>query len=85
MLLAPIISSKKGEHTEIIKDLRMRVFIRARIDGTVYELEDMPNIGRNEKHTIEVVIDRLKVRSELRLRLAESFETALALSGGVAR
>ncbi|MBD08265.1 MAG: excinuclease ABC subunit A [Gammaproteobacteria bacterium] len=85
MLLAPIISSKKGKHTEIIKDLRMRGFIRARIDGTVYELEDMPNIGRNEKHTIEVVIDRLKVRSELRLRLAESFETALALSGGVAR
>ena len=85
MLLAPVVNSKKGQHTEVIRDLRARGFIRVRIDGTVHELEDMPNIDRREKHTVEAVIDRLRVRPELRLRLAESFETALALSGGVAR
>jgi excinuclease ABC subunit A len=85
MLLAPVVNSKKGQHTEIIRDLRARGFIRVRIDGTVHELEDMPNIDRREKHTVEAVIDRLRVRPELRLRLAESFETGLALSGGVAR
>ena len=85
MLLAPVVNSKKGQHTEVIKDLRARGFIRVRIDGTIHELEDMPNIDRREKHTVEAVIDRLRIRPELRLRLTESFETSLALSGGVAR
>ncbi len=85
MLLAPMVSTRKGEHTEIIGDLRSRGFVRARIDGVVCELDDPPQLDRRRKHSIEAVVDRLKVRSELRLRLAESFETALGLADGVAQ
>jgi len=84
MLLAPVISERKGEHTKIIADLRARGFVRARIDGVVYELDEVPTLDRSQKHTVEAVVDRLRVRSELRLRLAESFETALGLADGVA-
>jgi len=85
MLLAPVVSARKGEHTEVIGDLKARGFVRARIDGRVAERDDPPELDRRRKHSIEAVIDRLSVRSELRIRLAESFETALGLADGVAQ
>ncbi|WP_133013004.1 excinuclease ABC subunit UvrA [Marinomonas flavescens] len=85
MLLAPIVKDRKGEHLHILSDLLSKGFIRARIDGIVVDLDDAPALEKNKKHTIEVVIDRFKVRSDLKLRLAESFETCLALSDGIAK
>jgi len=84
MLLAPVVRDRKGEHAQLIAELRSRGFIRARIDGEVYELDDPPDLDLHRKHTIEAVIDRFRVRSDLRLRLAESFETALKLADGSA-
>lgn len=84
MLLAPIVKDRKGEHLHTISDLLSKGFIRARIDGLIIDLDDAPALEKNKKHTIEVVIDRFKVRSDLQLRLAESFETCLALSDGIA-
>lgn len=84
MLLAPIVKDRKGEHLHTISDLLSKGFIRARIDGLVVDLDDAPALEKNKKHTIEVVIDRFKVRPDLQLRLAESFETCLALSDGIA-
>ncbi|QOJ30668.1 MAG: excinuclease ABC subunit UvrA [Gammaproteobacteria bacterium] len=85
MLLAPVVDDRKGEHTQLIADLRARGFVRARIDGVVHELDALPKLDRRRKHSIEVVVDRLRVRPDIATRLAESFETALGLSGGVAR
>ncbi len=85
MLLAPIVIERKGEHIKLMRDLLAQGFIRARINGTVYELDDPPQLDLQRKHTIEAVIDRFKVKEDLRLRLAESFETALSLSDGTAR
>ncbi len=85
MLLAPVIQDRKGEHRELLEDLKRQGFIRARIDGKVTELDQAPELEKNYKHTIEVVVDRFKVREDLALRLAESFETALNLTDGVAR
>ncbi len=85
MLLAPIIADRKGEHTQLIADLRARGFVRARIDGEICELDDPPKLDLRRKHTIEVVVDRFKVREDLGLRLAESFETALKLANGVVK
>jgi len=82
MLLAPIVQDRKGEHTKILENLAAQGFIRARIDGEVCDLSDPPTLELQKKHTIEVVVDRIKVREGLELRLAESFETALELSGG---
>ncbi len=84
MLLAPIIQDRKGEHTKVLENLAAQGFIRARIDGDLCDLSDPPKLELQKKHTIEVVIDRIKVREGLELRLAESFETALELSGGTA-
>ncbi|HEY3699681.1 MAG TPA: excinuclease ABC subunit UvrA [Spongiibacteraceae bacterium] len=84
MLLAPVIRERKGEHLHVFEQLRSQGFVRARIDGIVTELDDLPKLEKNKKHTIEVVVDRLKVRGDLQIRLAESFETALELSGGLA-
>ena len=84
MLLAPVIQGRKGEHLQVIDRLRTEGFIRARIDGKVMELDQVPELELRKKHTIEVVVDRFKVRDDLRLRLTESFETALRLSDGVA-
>lgn len=84
MLLAPMIRERKGEHLHIFEQLRSQGFVRARINGIVTELDDTPKLVKNKKHTIEVVVDRFKVRGDLQLRLAESFETALELSGGLA-
>ncbi len=84
MLLAPVIRDRKGEHLNLFSDFKQQGFIRVRIDGTVYELDDVPEIDAKKKHTIEVVIDRFKVREDIKTRLAESFETALLLANDVA-
>jgi excinuclease ABC subunit A len=84
MLLAPVIRERKGEHVHIFHELKAGGFIRARVDGIVTELDYPPDLEKNKKHTIEVVIDRFKVRPDLMQRLAESFETALQIAGGLA-
>jgi excinuclease ABC subunit A len=85
MLLAPVVQERKGEHLKTLESLAAQGFIRARIDGEVCDLSDPPDLDLRKKHTIEVVVDRFKVREDLQLRLAESFETALTLSSGVAK
>ncbi|EXJ16509.1 excinuclease ABC subunit UvrA [Imhoffiella purpurea] len=85
MLLAPVVSARKGEYQRLLSELHAQGFIRARIDGQLHELDEPPALDLKKKHDIEVVIDRFRVRDDLTLRLAESFETALALSGGIAR
>lgn len=84
MLLAPIVRDRKGEHLHTFEQLRRDGFIRARIDGIVVDLDDAPKLDKKKKHTVEVVVDRFKVRGDLQLRLAESFETALHLTDGIA-
>jgi len=84
MLLAPVIKEKKGEHLHLFEELKANGFIRARINGIVVDLDQAPKLDKNKKHTIEVVVDRFKVKSGMELRLAESFETALNLAGGTA-
>ncbi|OCH13234.1 excinuclease ABC subunit A [Aliivibrio sp. 1S165] len=84
MLLAPIVKERKGEHVKTLENLAAQGFIRARIDGEVCDLSDPPTLELHKKHTIEVVVDRFKVRDDLKQRLAESFETALELTGGIA-
>ena len=84
ILLAPGDKERKGEHTKTLENLASQGYIRARIDGEVCDLSDPPKLELQKKHTIEVVIDRFKVRDDLAQRLAESFETALELSGGTA-
>ncbi|MFO7641010.1 MAG: excinuclease ABC subunit UvrA, partial [Candidatus Competibacteraceae bacterium] len=85
MLLAPVVKDRKGEHVKLLRDLQAQGFVRARINGKVVELDSPPALDLRRKHTIEVVVDRFKVRDDLGLRLAESFETALRLGEGVAR
>jgi len=85
MLLAPMIDARKGEHAQVLEELRSQGFVRARIDGKVVELDQPPKLDAKRKHTIEVVVDRFKVRADIGQRLAESFETALRLSDGTAR
>ena len=82
MLLAPLVGDRKGEHARVVEGLRSQGFIRARIDGRLHELDDPIALHPKRKHTIEAVVDRFRVREDLALRLAESFETALALSDG---
>jgi excinuclease ABC subunit A len=84
LLLAPVVQNRKGEHVQLLEELRAQGFIRARIDGEVVELDQAPKLDLRRNHTIEVVVDRLKVRDGLQLRLAESFETALKLADGIA-
>ena len=84
MLLAPVVKNRKGEHIKLLDSLAAQGYIRARIDGEICDLSDPPELALQKKHTIEVVVDRFKVRSDLATRLAESFETALELSGGAA-
>ena len=83
MMLAPVVRERKGEHLHIFEELRASGFVRARIDGIVTDLDDIPELDKKKKHRIEVVIDRFKVREDLGIRLAESFETALALTDGL--
>ncbi len=84
MLLAPVVKNRKGEHVKLLDSLAAQGYVRARIDGEICDLSDPPELALQKKHTIEVVVDRFKVRSDLATRLAESFETALELSGGTA-
>ena len=83
LMLAPVVINRKGEHLQLMKNFQTQGFIRARIDGEIYELDDPPSLELNNKHTIEIVIDRFKVRPEMKLRLAESFEMALKIADGV--
>ncbi|MEC8112362.1 MAG: excinuclease ABC subunit UvrA, partial [Pseudomonadota bacterium] len=84
MLLAPVVRDRKGEHLHIFEQMRAAGFIRVRVDGIVVDLDDVPALDKKRKHRIDVVVDRFKVREDLKLRLAESFETALELTDGVA-
>ncbi|WP_027330604.1 excinuclease ABC subunit UvrA [Marinimicrobium agarilyticum] len=83
MLLAPVIRDRKGEHLHIFEQLKRDGFIRARVDNILVDLDDLPKLDKKKKHTIEVVVDRFKVRPDLQTRLAESFETALNLTEGL--
>ncbi|MCP5325245.1 MAG: excinuclease ABC subunit UvrA [Oceanospirillaceae bacterium] len=85
MVLAPVVQERKGEHLHLLEQLRSQGFVRARVDGVICDLDDVPELEKNKKHSIDVVVDRLKVRDDIQQRLAESFETALELSNGIAR
>jgi len=84
MLLAPVIRERKGEHLAVLDELRAQGFVRARVNGKLYELDELPKLDKQKKHSIDVVVDRFKVRGDLQQRLAESFETALKLADGIA-
>jgi len=84
MILAPVIRDRKGEHLQVIDTMRSQGFIRLRVDGTVYDIDDVPALDKKRKHQIDVVVDRFKVKEGLEQRLAESFETALELADGIA-
>ena len=85
LLLAPVVADRKGEHVQLMQDLMAQGFIRARINGEVYELDQPPTLDLRKKHRIDAIVDRFKVKDDIRLRLTESFETALRLADGVAR
>jgi excinuclease ABC subunit A len=85
MVLAPVIADRKGEHQHVFRELVANGFIRARVDGIVTDLDHPPTLDKKKKHTIEAVIDRLRVREDAQQRLAESFETAIGLAEGVAK
>ena len=82
MILSPVVVNRKGEQAELFLELRAKGFVRVRIDGTVYEIDATPRLTKNQKHTVEVVVDRLRVRQDLKQRIAESFETALRHGDG---
>ena len=82
MILSPAVVNRKGEQAELLVELRAKGFVRVRIDGTVYEIDATPRLTKNQKHTVEVVVDRLRVRQDLKQRIAESFETALRHGDG---
>ena len=82
MILAPVVAGRKGEQLDLFTELRAQGFVRLRVDGTVHDIDALPKLARNSKHSIDVVVDRLKVRAEARQRLAESFETALTHADG---
>jgi excinuclease ABC subunit A len=85
MVLAPVVNERKGEHLHVFQELIGNGFVRARINGLVVDLDDAPALDKNKKHTIEAVVDRVRVKDDIAQRLAESFETALNLSDGVAQ
>ena len=84
MLLAPVVNARKGEHIQLMEDLRAQGFIRARIDGEIIDLDEPPTLDLKKKHSIEVIVDRFKIRNDISLRLSESFETALRMTDGIA-
>ncbi len=84
VLLAPVIKERKGEHLQLMRNYLTQGFIRARINGEIIELSNPPSLERNKKHSIEIIVDRFRVKKDMKQRLAESFETALKLSDGVA-
>ena len=83
MLCAPVIKERKGEHQHVFNELRSQGYVRVRIDGIVTELDDLPDLNKNKKHTIEVVVDRFRVRGDIQTRLADSLETAVKVGDGV--
>jgi excinuclease ABC subunit A len=85
LLLAPLVNERRGEHAELLSGLAAQGFVRVRINGEVYEIDTLPQLDPKRKHTIEAVVDRFRVRPEIATRLAESFETAIKLSGGLAQ
>ena len=85
VLLAPVLTDRKGEHHELLEDLASQGFVRVRIDGRIHEMDALPELDGKKKHTLEAVVDRMRIRADAAQRLAESFETALRLSGGLAR
>ncbi|MBK1888206.1 excinuclease ABC subunit UvrA [Marinobacter sp. DY40_1A1] len=84
MILAPVIRDRKGEHLQVVETMRSQGFIRLRVDGIVYDIDDVPALDKKRKHQIDVVVDRIKVKPGQEQRLAESFETALGLADGIA-
>jgi excinuclease ABC subunit A len=82
MILAPVVNDRKGEQSSLIDELRAQGFVRVRIDGKIHDIDALPALKKNAKHSIDVVVDRIKVRDDLRQRLAESFETALRQGNG---
>ena len=82
-LLAPLVRGKKGEHVKLLEGVIRQGFVRVRVDGEIYDAADVPPLAKQKKHTIEVVVDRLILREDIRSRLTDSLETALSLSGGV--
>src|SRR5437868_523149 len=82
MVLAPLIAGRKGEQVDLFEELRAQGFVRIRVDGTLYELDELPKLKKSVKHTVEVVVDRLRIREDVKQRLAESFETALRHADG---
>jgi len=85
MILAPVVQERKGEHVQMLMELQAQGFVRARFDGVIYELSEAPKLDPKKKHTIEVVVDRIKVREDIGQRLAESLETTIDLSDGIAK
>ncbi len=85
MLMAPVVRNRKGEHVQLFQELQAQGYVRARVNGKVIELSEPPKLDLHKKHTIEVIVDRFKVRAELQQRIAESFETALELANGLAQ
>ncbi|AOH36422.1 excinuclease ABC subunit UvrA [Luteimonas sp. JM171] len=83
MLIAPVVRERKGEHAQVFEQLRAQGYVRVRVDGVVYEIDEVPTLALRQKHTIEAVIDRFRVREDIKQRLAESFETALKLGDGM--
>ena len=84
MLLAPIIKNRKGEHLKLFEKLQQEGFVRVRVDNQIYDIDEVPNLNKNTKHNIDVVVDRFKVRNNIKQRIADSFETALKLAEGIA-
>ncbi|MDR0379378.1 MAG: excinuclease ABC subunit UvrA, partial [Candidatus Accumulibacter sp.] len=82
MILAPVVANRKGEQLDLFAELRAQGFARLRIDGTIHEIDALPKLAKTKKHTVDVVVDRLKTRDDIRQRLAESFETALRHGNG---
>ncbi len=83
MILAPIVQNRKGEHVQLLQQLQAQGYVRARINGEIYELDAPPKLALRQKHTIEVIVDRFKVRADMATRLSESFENALSLAEGI--
>ncbi|ODN41698.1 excinuclease ABC subunit UvrA [Piscirickettsia litoralis] len=84
MILAPVVTSRKGAHEKLLEQLRVDGYVRIRLNGEIIELDEVPKLKKTQKHDIDVVIDRLKIRDDIKIRLAESLETALKLADGVA-
>ena len=84
MIMAPVVSNRKGEQVDLFEELKAQGFVRVRVDGEIYEIDAIPKLAKTIKHNIDVVVDRLKVRADMKQRIAESFETALRLAEGKA-